>query len=183
MLGHLIDTFKKNRKMQALLLLLVALAVADAGFFLLRVNPARARLSGLQDRLASLERDVAARQAEYDRYAAYNKSLADVERFKAVLPRRSEYTGVIEQVYRLAKNDGMASESFGTTKKDVKEEGDLSQLTFSMPIRGRYSDVRKFIHDVETSDLFLAIDSLGLSKVEEPDQISLTIGLSTFVRS
>ncbi|MBI5190393.1 MAG: type 4a pilus biogenesis protein PilO [Nitrospirae bacterium] len=181
-MGRLVETVKNNRKMQALILLLVAIVVADAGFYLLRVKPASGMAVSLAERAGELEKELASKEAEYERYAAYKKRMDDVERFKQVLPRRSEFTQVIDQVYHLAKDNRMSGASFGADTRGLKQEGDLAQLSFSMPIRGKYSDVRRFIYDVETSDLFLNIHSLGLSKVEEPDQISLTIGLSTYVR-
>lgn len=178
-----LETFKTNRKVQVLLLLLVAVLVNDAGFYFLRAAPAAERALAQEGRLRALREEIRAKDAECRLYLSYDKGFAEVEAFKDRLPRRSEYPQILNKVYMLAKEDRMKSASFGAQTREIKQEGDIVQLNFSMPISGSYRDVRKFIYDVESSPLFLNIDNLGLSKAGDADEISLTISLSTYMRS
>ncbi len=178
----LIEILLKNKKAQVLVFLLVAVWVADAGFYLLRTSPASSDVIAMESDLRQNRAEIRAMQDEYRLYYSFDKGREDLMKFKDLLPQRGEYIDVIKKVYRLAKEDGMKSSSFGTEEKDVQQAGDLVQLSFSLPIKGSYKDVRKFIYDVETSRLFLNIDHLALNSGGS-DDITVTIGLSTYVRS
>ncbi len=179
---QIIELIKKNRLAQALLLLVVALAAADAGFYLLRAIPAEKKVHSLEERLVELDRKTISDNEQYRIYSSFDTGIKQLVQFKTRLPERGEYIRIIEKVYRLAKEDGMKSASFGTDAKEIKE-GNLIQVDFSMPISGNYRDVRKFIHDIETSPLFLNIDNLSLSSGKEEGDVTLTIALSTYMRS
>jgi Tfp pilus assembly protein PilO len=179
----LIEILLKYRKAQVLVFLLVAVVMADAGFYFLRTKPASSGTAAMEDSLRQNRVSLRKMQDEYRLYDSFEKGRGDLGKFKELLPRRAEYIDVIKKVYRLAKEDGMKSSAFGTEKKEVEQEGDLVQLNFAMPIRGNYKNVRKFIYDVETSPLFLNIDHLALAADATGSDITVTIGLSTYVRS
>ena len=174
---------KKSRKVQALLLLLAVAAAADAGFYFLKLVPARDSLAALDAQFQAVRRDTRATRQELGLYLSYDRGRAELDEFKSLLPRRSQYTETIMRVYAMARDDGMTSSSFGAEEKAVRQAGGLSRLDFSLPVTGSYRQVRKFIYDIETSSLFLNVDNLGLSSRGASDAISLTIGLSTYVRS
>ena len=179
----LADIALKNRKVQVLLLLLVAVMAMDGGFYMIRVRPANFRAIAAEDRLRNIKRSVSLAENEYGLYSSFESGRSDLEKFKGLLPRQSEYTAIIRRVYSLAKEDGMKATSFGTEKKEILKKGELVQISFSMPVTGTYQQVRKFIHDTETSTLFLNIEDLGLSSSGMTGEVSLTIGLSTYMRS
>ena len=176
------ELIKKNRLAQVLLLFVIALAAADAGFYFLRAIPAAKKVHSLEERLVELDRKTISDNEQYRLYSSFDSGIKQLVQFKAMLPERGEYIRIIEKVYRLAKEDGMKSDSFGTAAKEVKE-GNLIQVDFSMPIAGNYRDVRKFIYDIETSPLFLNIDNLSLSSGKDGGEITLTIALTTYMRS
>jgi Tfp pilus assembly protein PilO len=177
-----IEILLKNRKTQVMVFLLVAVIIADTGFYFLRTLPASSGSVAMEDALRQNRMAIRKMQEEYRLYDSFDRGRGDLGKFKGLLPRRAEYIDVIKKVYRMAKEDGMKSSSFGTDKKEVEQEGDLVQLNFALPIKGSYRNVRKFIYDVETSPLFLNIDHLALN-AEAGGDINVTIGLSTYVRS
>lgn len=181
-MSQVIELIKKSRLAQVLLLLVIALAAADMGFYFLRAVPAAKKVRILEGRLAELDRKTASETGQYGLYSSFDSGRKQLGEFKAMLPERGEYIRMIDKVYRLAKKDGMKSASFGTAAKEVKE-GDLIQVDFSMPIAGDYQDVRKFIYDIETSPLFLNINNLSLSSGGAEGEITLTIALTTYMRS
>lgn len=176
-----VEILLKNKKAQVLVFLLVAVMIADAGFYLLRTSPASSDAVAMERELRQNRVSLRAMQQEYRLYNSFDKGREDLNKFKGLLPQRGEYIDLIKKVYHLAKEDGMKSSSFGTEEKEVEQAGDLVQLSFSMPIKGSYKDVRRFIYDVETSRLFLNIDHLDLNSAGGND-IAVTIGLSTYVR-
>ena len=159
---------RKNRKVQALLLALVAVVAFDTGFYLLRTSPAASRAGELSDKIQALRESTRRKEGEYRYYLSFDTGRADLEKFKELLPRRSDYVSVLRSVERMAREDGMKSTSFGTERKEVEKQGDLVQLNFTLPVSGTYPNIRKFIYDVETSSLFLNIDSLGSPPTRSP---------------
>lgn len=180
----LIEIFMKNRKAQLLTLFLTGLVLANGGFYLLRTKPASLNASGLETRLQDNRQSIRAKQDQYRRYASFGRGEEQLETFKKMLPAKSDYTGILRQVFKMAKEDGVKSDSISATKKEVAQnQDDIVQISFSMPVSGRYKDVRKFIHDMEVSPLFLNIDNLGLASNEGTGEIAVTLGLSTYARS
>jgi Tfp pilus assembly protein PilO len=181
-LNQTVELIKKSRLAQGLLLLVISLAVADAGYYFLRAIPASMKVHRLEERLVEIDRKTASEAGQYGLYSSYDSGIRQLGQFKTMLPEKDDYIRVVDKVYRLAKEDGMKSVSFGTAAKEVKE-GDLIQVDLKMPVSGDYRDVRKFIYDIETSPLFLNIDNLSLSSEGDEGQITLTIALTTYMRS
>jgi Tfp pilus assembly protein PilO len=181
-LRQVVEQIKKNRLAQVLLLFVIALAAADAGFYFLRAIPAAKKVRSLEKRLVELDRKTKSENEQYRIYSSFDSGIKQLVQFKAMLPERGEYIRIIEKVHRIAKEDGVKSASFGTAAKEANV-GNLMQVDFSMPIAGKYRDVRKFIYDIETSPLFLNIDNLSLSSGKDEGEITLTIDLTTYMRS
>ncbi len=181
-MSQAVELIKKSRLAQVLLLFVISLAVADVGYYFLRAVPASIKVRRLEERLAELNKKTASEAGEYGLYSSFDSGMRQLGQFKTMLPERGDYISLVDKVYRLAKEDGMKSASFGTDAKELKE-GDLIQVDFTMPISGNYRDVRKFIYDIETSPLFLNIDNLSLSSGKDEGEINLTIALTTYMRS
>lgn len=175
------EVLTKNRKVQALAVLLVAVAAMDVAFYFLRTAPAVAREASMEGRIEALRGRIQDTEKEGALYGSYENGRRQLEEFKALLPRRSEYVQVMERIYRLAKDDGMKSTSLTTNMQEV-QSGDLVQLKFVMPVSGSYRDARKFISDIESSPMFLSIDNLSLTSAPNGD-INFTLALSTYMRS
>ena len=175
------EVLTKNRKVQALAVLLVAIAAMDVAFYFLRTAPAVARESSLEERVEGLRGQIRDAEKEGALYGSYENGRKQIGEFKALLPRRSEYVQVLDRIYRMAKEDGMKSTSMTTNVKEAAS-GDLVQLKFTMPVSGNYRSARKFINDIESSAMFLSIDNLSLSTTPDGD-INFTLALSTYMRS
>ena len=181
-MNQVVELIKKSRLSQVLLLFVVALAVADTGYYFLRAVPATIKVHKLEERLAELDKKAKSDAGQFGLYSSRDSGMKQLGQFKAMLPVRGDYIRIMDKVYRLAKEDGMKNTSFGTDAKEVKE-GDLVQVDFTMPISGGYRDVRKFIYDIEASPMFLNIDNLSLSSSGDEGEITLTIALTTYMRS
>ncbi len=172
----------KDRKAQALALLLGVMLLVNGGFYLLKTKPAQAMASGLETRLQDNRRAIMAKQAEYRLYASFGHGKEQLDSFKKMLPAKSDYTGIIKDIFKMAREDGVESNSISVEKRQVAH-GDIDQIVFSMPVSGSYRNVRKLIYDMENSSLFLTIDRLGFNGSRKTGDISVTLGLSAYVRS
>jgi Tfp pilus assembly protein PilO len=60
----------------------------------------------------------------------------------------------------------------------------LTQLTTHVELAGRYSDVRSFIYQLESSPEFVVIDNITLSEEdEETGLLELKLDLSTYYKA
>ena len=58
----------------------------------------------------------------------------------------------------------------------------LTQLRIEMVLSGTYSDVRGFIHELETAPEFVVVDNIELGQGAEGGPLSVTLHLSTYYR-
>jgi Tfp pilus assembly protein PilO len=58
----------------------------------------------------------------------------------------------------------------------------LTQLRIEMVLAGTYSDMRAFIHQLETAPEFVVIDNIELGQGAEGGALSVTLHLSTYFR-
>jgi type IV pilus assembly protein PilO len=181
----LVELLMKNRKAQLLTLLLTGLLLANGGFYLLRTKPASLKASGLETTLQNNRRSMKEKQEQYRRYASFGRGKEELDTFKKMLPEKSDYTGILREVFKMAKEDGVKTSSISAMKKETApdQQEDIVQISFSIPVTGSYKDVRKFIHDMESSSLFLNIDDLALASNGETGEIAVTLGLTTYARS
>jgi type IV pilus assembly protein PilO len=181
----LVELLMKNRRAQLLTLLLTGLLLANGGFYLFRTKPASIKASGLETTLKDNRRSMKEKQEQYRRYATFGRGKEQLEAFKKMLPTKSDYTGILREVFKMAKEDGVKSSSISAMKKETahNQDEDIVQISFSMPVTGSYKDVRKFIHDMESSSLFLNIDNLALDSNEQTGEIAVTLGLTAYARS
>jgi hypothetical protein len=82
----------------------------------------------------------------------------------------------------LARQDRLEYEH-RSSSADRDADSQLGRLKMSMVLQGEYSNVRKFIHDLETAPEFVVIDDVSLAQGSEPaSPLVLTVELSTYFR-
>lgn len=172
----------KDRKAQVLAILLGVMLLVNGGFYLLKTKPSQAMASSLEKTLQDNRRAIMAKQAQYRLYASFGRGKEQLESFKKMLPTKSDYTGIIRDIFRMARKDGVKSDSITVEKRQVAH-GDIDQIVFSLPVSGSYRDVRKLVYDMENSALFLTIDHLNFNGAGKTGDISVTLGLSVYLRS
>jgi len=152
----------------------LGLAAFALGWWLSVVEPARERLAGL--------RAQAARAAPSTRAAVAASPGTDVERFFELLPPAASLpdlagalnSAAVKEAVRLDKADG----------KMGRAEGRLVRYEFTLPIRGDYAGIRRFLAGVLNTMPFLALDAVSVSRQRSDSgaveaQIKLTFFLDT----
>jgi Tfp pilus assembly protein PilO len=167
----------------------VAFAVNVLAYFLVTAPLAR-RVATVEDRN---QRAAQALASARDTYGRASGTLTGRDR--AVTELRTFYTDVLPadltgarrlthlRVAQMARQSNLryASASF----VPVEGRGSrLTQLKADVSLSGRYADVRRFVHQLETAPEFVVIDNVSLSESgEESGGLAVEMGLSTYYRS
>lgn len=144
--------------------------------------------NGEQDAQASAAAlDGARRDHAAARATVTGKSQADAElqKFYAdVLPpdvsgaRRITYL----RLEQLAEECHLRLER-GSTDPQPVPDSTLVKFTYTAALSGEYSDIRRFIHAIETAPEFLVLEHVDLSQTEEAKALILNVQLATYYRT
>lgn len=111
----------------------------------------------------------------------YSKLKADIEKFKDMLPQRSQMTQIVRELDMLAKNNALSIHDISFETKKV-EQGDIFPLSFSFLIEGKYNNIKSFIYKLESSRRLITIDDLSLEKVSGKEEIRLKIRATIYLK-
>ena len=133
--------------------------------------------------LSAARRDYAAARA-----AVAGKGQADIELQKFytdVLPpdvsgaRRITFL----RIEQLATQAGLRLER-ETSRPQQQRDSNLVKFTYAATLSGEYRNIRRFIHDLETSPEFLILENVQLSQNEaERRDLNVTVQIATYYRS
>ena len=165
----------------ALLLLLDGLLYAVALYpWSRRVVRAEVDAAAAESRLAQMRADYA---TAADVGASSSRALGRLEQFYSeVLPADLAGARAILSPYlnRLAADSALVLER-QTSMADRERGSRLSRLRTTMVLAGRYEDVRRFIHVLETVPEFILVEEVALGQGNDSDQgLVLTLGVSTY---
>jgi Tfp pilus assembly protein PilO len=77
--------------------------------------------------------------------------------------------------------------SVGTSRFAPEKEnalGDLRKITMTMNLSGEYGDIRRFIHELETAEEFLVLESVSVSSSAESERrLNLQAQVATYYRA
>lgn len=168
---------------------LIGAVLVNAALFVAVVYPLSLKVAnGERDaQVAASARKVA--QAEYDAAQATvsGKTSADDELkkfYEAVLP--PDMSAARRLLY--AKIDKLASTAnvkiAGQNLDESQEpKSRLGKLTANLVLTGEYRNIRRFIHDLETSPEFLLIENVALSQGSERDRgLTVSVRVATYFR-
>jgi Tfp pilus assembly protein PilO len=169
---------------------LVAALILNAALFAAIVYP-------LSQKVANGERDASAAatarataQKDYDaaRATVTGKDSADKELKKfygAVLPPDQSAARRL-LVGTLEKLSASANVTRPNTQTDATSErgSELGKLTATVVLVGDYRNIRKFIHELETTPEFLVLENVALSQGQEREQgLNVTLKVATYFRA
>ena len=146
----------------------------------LKVAASERQAAAARDRLVAAERDDAtarrslseAQQADGDLLRFYGQTLPQ----NVTAARRMSYARLAE----LADEHGLAI-ARRSYDRDTSYKGRLERLQIFMALTGEYQDIRSFIHDLESGDQFLVIETMALTEGQAPGEpLSVTVQLATY---
>lgn len=185
-------TFKRviSEKRRLIWPLAIVLAANIAVFFIV-VYPLSQKVAMGQQAAdaANIALLNARRDYENARATVTGKSQADTELkkfYEEVLPpdisgaRRITYLPIVQ----LAEQANLRSERMSADYAPIRESS-LTKLTQTAVLTGEYSDIRRFIYELETRPEFIAIENLQLSQNENETSrgIMVTLQIATYFRT
>lgn len=114
----------------------------------------------------------------------YRRGEADLQKFRAAIPAKSEFPALLGEIFSLADKTGLSIERIGYQPGEVDGQG-LLRYGLAFSVHGDYGQVKRFIHFLERSDRLIVIDGLTLSggRAAGEAQVELRLQLTTFFRT
>ena len=170
-------------------LILAAALVLNLGLYLFAVRPWKNSVASIQQRTEAAEQARAAAQAEFDRangtLTGKDRATKELDTFYSMVlaqdlsgARRLTYG----RVQRLAQENRLAYQ--GSHYEPIEDRrSTLTKLKVNVEITGTYSNLRSFIHAIESAPQFVVIENISLAEGTNEDSLRLAMDLSTYYRS
>jgi hypothetical protein len=157
----------------------LGLLAGALGFYLSAVGPAREEVAALQARAAELAKQ--GRQGA--RSAPAPATPAQIDRFKGFFPALESAPDWLRTLYGLAEREQLELQQGIYRLSDDRVLG-LSQYRISLPVRGSYPQIRRFIAGALDAVPALSLEEVTFQREKIGDgAIEAKIGLSLHLRS
>jgi hypothetical protein len=168
-----------------ILLTLLALIVANAAVSVLIVRPKVVKYRQLTDLSSPQTQVVKTREKDVVQKEAYRSALEkardDMKHLagEVLSTRQRRMIKVQLEIARLARECNIALDRVQYPADNTQGTA-LEHFAIVVPLAGGYTNLRKFIHLVESSDNFLVIERVALGTGKSSDVVELNITLGTY---
>ena len=169
---------------------LIGAIVVNAALFIAVVYPLSMRVANGERNAQEAANAKAAARAEYEeaRATITNKDSAEVELKKfygtVLPPDQSAARRLLFSKIETLSNAANVNVIDRTSEPSRERGSDLGKLTETVVVFGDYRNIRKFIHDLETSPEFVVLENVALSQGQERDQrLNVVLRLATYFRA
>ncbi len=160
-----------DKRLRAAFLSFTALLILDAVLYGALLAPAASQLSAGEARYRALRK----RHAEA---VLFTKQKASFSGIMAGTPSQKDMPLLVKNLVQTARQLGL---SVSSVKYDIpKASGEFTMLAFSFPAEGQYANIKRFIHDVETSDRLVGIQDLKMDS--DKGSVRMEMRLLTYIR-
>jgi Tfp pilus assembly protein PilO len=170
--------------------ILAAAIVVNAALYALVVYPLTRRVQDEQQQAGDATRRLVAARKTFEaaRGTVTGKQQADEElqRFyrdvlPATLPQARQT--LFPRVDQMARGAGLTVVTARFDLPDETEKGPLRRLGYTMNLSGEYTNVRQFIHELETAPEFLVLESVQVTQSESGESdLNVIARVATFYR-
>ena len=163
--------------------------VINIALYVLVVYPLAQRVHNAEQEAGDATRQLLAAKRTYDsaRGTVVGKKEADEELqkfYRDVLP--PDLSGARRMLYphldQLARSTNLTTVRY-RWEPDEGRSGELKKLTMTLILEGEYTNVRRFIHELETAPEFLVLESVAVTSEADDRNLSVTAHVSTYYRS
>jgi Tfp pilus assembly protein PilO len=158
------------KERRAWLLPLAVVLAVNVGVLLLAVLPFQGSMASLEaeERVALADLALARRLGTQAKAAVASRQQADVQLkqfYGSVLPRDfpTALKTTTAWLQQAATDAGLSFRSSRFEPEEV-DESQLSRASATMILQGRYAEIRRFLHAVETAEEFIVIESVELAQ-------------------
>jgi Tfp pilus assembly protein PilO len=163
----------------------VVLLLANLAVAVLLVHPKVLKVHQLSDESSPQRQEIRSREHAVAKREAYlgalEKAQDGIQHFASdvLSTRQKRMIGVQLEVTKLLKEFGIAFDRVQYENETI-EDGTLERFGIVVPLAGGYSNLRKFIQAVESSQNFLVIERVSLGTGKTGDIVDLNITLATY---
>jgi len=191
--------YRRRRQQYIFAGLLVIIAVVNILFFFILNRPAQTEYATLQESIRQLQSQIAANKGNF---AGLQKTSTQLDRFDKdknallmmhLIPRHTGYSEIVSTLDGMVRKSGV-NKSRVNFDLDPKPRAGLNAVSINLPLEGGYSNIVKFIQELEDSDTLFLITKIELSTseptiqtgpqrvavVQANDTVALSLGLETF---
>ncbi len=159
-----------------LMVLVGLLSLLFLGLHLFIVVPA-------QDQLTQLQTDWRAARQRLAQHMDAKRIRSDLAQVMAIFPEKRDFAPLALGITDEAKRNRVSLPAL-TYKVEKSEVGLAGKAVFQGSVTGRYEDLRRFIHHLETAEELLFIEDLNVvgSPGKQSESVTCTIRIVTYLR-
>ncbi len=168
---------------------IAALAGTAAFLFLLNAAaipvldlPLRQRLHAREEVLYTLQGELRSLRQTAGQAEAARRLEGDISRLRESFPPRREVVTLVRDLNRRAASARLKVGGIAYTPTDVPEEG-LLKLGIALGLEGRYTDVRRFLTELEGMEGRLTITHLAAAGRPGEGQVTARLNLTAYFRT
>ena len=160
--------YRRQRQQYLFAGLLAIIAVVNILFFFILNRPARVEYVRLEESIRQLRAQAGANKVFFDRLEKTSTELGRFEQdrkslfTKHLISRDAGYSNIVSTLERLLQRTNVKSTRIGYTP-DPKPHAGLNTVAVTIPLEGNYSNIVRFIREVENSETFFLITAINLS--------------------
>src|SRR5262245_26047524 len=157
--------YRRQRQQYLLAIVLGVIAIVNVLFFLILYRPVRGEYYRLQNSIERLRSEVQTQQQQVARLEKLSAQLEGSEKDRQRLftahfiPRHAGFSEILPELDQLAVRAGVKKTRVDYAIDDAARYG-LYSVKIRVPVTGAYSNIVRFIKDLEHSSTFFIINSI-----------------------
>jgi Tfp pilus assembly protein PilO len=168
--------------------LLGILAAANLVAAALIVFPPGGSADELERQLATLQSQATSQRAQLERTrqhaAAVEKGREEGDQFLGnyFLARRTAYSTLLSELVSAADESKIKPKEHAYSTEPIEGSDALSMMTITANYEGSYSNLMRFIHQIDSSPRLLIIEGLNAAPQQGSGILNISMKIDTFVR-
>jgi len=155
------------------LLTVLALGIG-IGAYLLVLIPAEERLARAETAYEAARQAQLQQQAARKTQETFRQTQKDLEQVWETLPAQKQFAALAVAISELGRAVAVSIPGMTYTLQKV-EEGLPAKATLAFRAVGEYGAIYRFLHRLETTEPYIFIESLDVSRTSEPNRAALTL--------
>lgn len=163
------------------------IAAVNLLFYLFMAYPQRYQAENREKEYLSLRHKLADLRADVTLAKRVEEGKATMAGLKGRLPAKDDLPAMIREIHGLARKYNLKIPTVKYEPKREKGEA-MMRLLITLPVVGEYPDIRRFIHEMETSDRLVMLENMGIAtsggtgKAGNERGAQLQLTMSTYIR-
>ena len=167
---------------------LLVFAVADLGAAWILLYPPGGSADELEQQLTALQAQTSAKRAlltsTRQHVAAVEQGRSEGEQFldQYFLARRTAYSTLLSELVAAADEAKIKPKEHAYSTEPIEGSDNLSMMSISGNYEGTYSNLMRFVHELDRSPRLLIIEGLNAAPQATGGTLNISMKIDTFVR-